>query len=322
MIWLHSPLRIVNNDTGGDGGGAAPPASPPPSSPGATPPSATVLGGAVPENTPQSAPAPASIAELIADGKFSPGFSGRLSDDLKPYAGTLRKFEGVPIGDVLKSYGELEKKIGQRVQPPGENAKPEDVAAWRKITGAPEKPDDYKIEKPADMPPELWNDGLAKGFAELAHKHALPPSAVQEIAKWWNAQQSELYGQAIGQAEAQAAQQIEALKGEWGESFGPNVQAASRIAKLANLPIDDPSIGDNPAVIRALHAVSLLVSEDKQMPASGGGPVLTYDQQADDIQQNPANPLYADYHGKFGEARQRQAAERARALRAMGGASR
>lgn len=318
MNWLQSnlfePAEVATAP-------AAPAATTPTTTPAptATPAAPGTVLGAAPAAAPVTPPAPASITDLIVDGKFQAGFSARLTDDLKPYGGTLRKFEGVPVADVLKSYGELEKKIGQRVQAPGEGAKPEEIAAWRKITGAPETADGYKIEKPADMPPELWSPDLAKGFSEIAHKHSLPPSAVAEIATWWNGQQSALYGQAMGQVEAETAKQIEGLRTEWGEKFAPNVQAASRIAKIAGVDVEDPDIGNNPAVIKALHAVSLLVSEDKQpVGGVGGGPVLSYAQQADDIQTNKSNPLYDDYHGKNGEQRQRQAAERARALRAAG----
>ena len=253
--------------------------------------------------------------EWLVDGKFAPGLSGRLSEDLKPYAGSIRKFEGTPIQDVLKSYGELEKKLGQRVQPPGPEARPEEVAAWRKNMGVPERPDGYGITRPEDMPAEMWSDDLARGFAEVAHKHHLSAAAANELVGWWNGQQqaalSRYQQEAVGGREAL----VQGLHLEWGEKFETNLHAAQRVAGMVRLDVNDPSIGDNPVVIRALHAMSSLISEDRQVTGGNGALRLTRHQQADDIQTSRTNPLYDDYHGANGPERQAMAAEQVRRLR-------
>lgn len=278
----------------------------------------TVLGTQAtnPQQQTQAAPSPISHNDWLVEGKFATGLSGRLSDDLKPYEGSIKKFEGTPIQDVLKSYGELEKKLGQRPRPPGPDAKPEEIAAWRQLVGTPEKPEDYKIERPETVPEELWNEPLAKGFAEVAHKLNLSSVQAAELMGWWNNTQMEMIGQ---HQQAQAASREELAKGlqtEWGDRFSANINAAQRVASLTGLDVNDPEIGDNPAVIKALHKMSALISDDKQVTGGSGGPNLTMAQQADDIQSNPSNPLHADYMGKNGEARQLAAAEKLRALRA------
>lgn len=266
----------------------------------------------------QQAPQAIGHGDWLTEGKFSTGISGRLSDDLKPYAGSIQKFEGVPIGDVLKSYGELEKKLGQRVQPPGAEAKPEEIAAWRKTVGAPEKVDGYDIKRPDDMPEQLWNEPLVNSFKELALKHHLPPAAAADMVNWWNGQQKAALESYQRDAEAQAQAVTSDLKKEWGESYDANLNGARRVAALAKLDIQDPEIGDNPAVIRALHSMAALVSEDRQVQGgSGNGPSLTARQQADDIQTNKSNPYYDDYQGKNGPERQQAAAEKIRKLREL-----
>lgn len=259
--------------------------------------------------------AAAAGGEWLVDGKFAPGLSGRLSEDLRPYAGSIRKFEGTPIQDVLKSYGELEKKLGQRMQPPGAEARPEEVAAWRKNLGVPEKPDGYGISRPEEVPVELWNEELVRGFSAVAHKHHIPAAAAQELVQWWNGQQMS----AITRHQADAANGREALvqglQREWGERYEANLQGAQRVAAMARLDVNDPSIGDNPAMIRALHAMASLVSEDRQETGGSGALRLTRGQQADDIQTNKSNPLYDDYHGANGPERQAMVAEQIRRLR-------
>lgn len=253
--------------------------------------------------------------EWLVDGKFAPGLSGRLSEDLRPYAGSIRKFEGTPIQDVLKSYGELEKKLGQRMQPPGAEARPEEVAAWRKSLGVPEKPDGYGIARPDNVPVELWNEEMVRGFTAMAHKHHIPAAAAQELVQWWNGQQMG----ALSQYQQEAAQGREALvqglQREWGERYEANLQGAQRVAAMARLDVNDPAIGDNPAMIRALHAMASLVSEDRQETGGSGALRLTRGQQADDIQTNKSNPLYDDYHGANGPERQAMVAEQIRRLR-------
>jgi hypothetical protein len=253
--------------------------------------------------------------EWLVDGKFAPGLSGRLSEDLRPYAGSIRKFEGTPIQDVLKSYGELEKKLGQRMQPPGVEARPEEVAAWRKNLGVPEKPDGYGINRPEEVPVELWNEEMVRGFSAVAHKHHIPAAAAQELVQWWNGQQLG----ALSRYQQESAQGREALvqglQSEWGERYEANLQGAQRVAAMARLDVNDPSIGDNPSMIRALHAMASLVSEDRQETGGSGALRLTRGQQADDIQTNKSNPLYDDYHGANGPERQAMVAEQIRRLR-------
>jgi hypothetical protein len=257
-----------------------------------------------------------SHGDWLTDGKFTSGLSGRLSDDLKPYAGLVKKFEGVSIQDVIRSHGELEKKLGQRVQPPGPEAKEEEIAAWRKLVGAPEKADGYEIKRPDDIPEAIWSDELANGFKQLAHKHHLPPSVAADMVNWWNGQQKAALSNLQQQAEAEVHAMTTELQKEWGERFQANILGAQRVAALAKLDVNDPAIGNNPAVIRALHAMSALVSEDRQVSGgNGNGPSLTAAQQADDIQTNKSNPYYDDYQGKNGPERQAAAAEKIRKLR-------
>jgi hypothetical protein len=253
--------------------------------------------------------------EWLVDGKFAQGLSGRLSDDLKPYAGSIRKFEGTPIQDVLKSYGELEKKLGQRMQPPGAEARPEEVAAWRKNLGVPEKPDGYGIARPEDVPVELWNDELVRGFTAVAHKHHIPAAAAQELVQWWNGQQMAAISRYQGEAADGREAMVQGLQSEWGERYEANLQGAQRVAAMARLDVNDPQIGDNPGVIRALHAMASLVSEDRQVTGGSGALRLTRLQQADDIQTNKSNPMYDDYHGANGPERQAMVAEQIRRLR-------
>jgi hypothetical protein len=52
---------------------------------------------------------------------------------------------------LLKSYGELERRLSQKMAPPPADAPAEDVARFRDAMGIPATPDDYCIKPPCDQ---------------------------------------------------------------------------------------------------------------------------------------------------------------------------
>ena len=59
--------------------------------------------------------------------------------------------------ELAKGYGELYGKMGTAVQIPTEQTPPEEVAAFYRKVGAPEKPEDYELTMP-EMPEGLSHD--------------------------------------------------------------------------------------------------------------------------------------------------------------------
>jgi hypothetical protein len=157
------------------------------------------------------------------------------------------------------------------------------------------------------VPDELWNPELVKGFQDVAHKLNLSPTQAAELAGWWNGQNMTAYQKMQQDAEGAGAAEVQALKTEWGGKFDSNLHAARRVAAAAKLDINDPAIGNNPAVIRALHAMSALISEDK-MTDGGKSYSQSVDEQMDAIRKGD------DYQGKNGPDRQMAAAEKMQAL--------
>jgi len=317
---LRFPLFEEVAEAGGGGGATTTAAT--------TTEAATILGAASTAATTATTTAAATTAlnpgEWLVDGKFSPDFSSKLPDDMKEHAATLAKFQGVPLVDVLKSYGALQQKLGQRVQPPGEGAKPEEVAAWRKVTGAPDTAEGYKIEKPADLPAEQWNPELAKGFAEMAHKHHLSPAAAKDMVDWWNGQQAA----AVQQTQGFMQEYHETVKADltkaWGEKFVENVEGGQWIAgelnKMATadksmeaIDLNDPAIGDNPVIIKLLHGFSrwakAMTSNDTQI--TGGITTMGNNSKEDRMRAIRESP---EYKGDRGAAAQQEAASRLRAI--------
>ncbi len=133
-------------------------------------------------------------------------------------AGTLR------TEALLKSYGELERRLAQKMAPPPADAPAEDVARFRDAMGIPPTPEDYCIEPPCEQcsaDPEVNAQLHAANFSQpqaqmvydLAAQKLLP--LIAETAAQYEAdRQREKLAQHYGSPErfAQAATQLSA----WG----------------------------------------------------------------------------------------------------------
>ena len=91
-------------------------------------------------------------------GKLNDGWVDKLGDDFKgnPTLATIRD-----LPTLAKAYLDTKKLVGAKVGPPGDGATPEQVAAWRRTLGIPDKPEDYG---------QLMPDGFANNLTprELA----------------------------------------------------------------------------------------------------------------------------------------------------------
>jgi hypothetical protein len=65
-----------------------------------------------------------------------------------------------------------------RIKVPGEDAKPEDIAAFKAAIGVPDKVDGYEIKAPEGVP---LNEPLINSLRESALKHAVPKAAFEGL---------------------------------------------------------------------------------------------------------------------------------------------
>lgn len=86
---------------------------------------------------------------------------------------------------LLKSYVELERKLGQMISLPADSCKPHGDERFRRLLGIPEAAEDYRIEAPHELlpaDPEINQRLHAAGFSEhqaqlvydLAAEHVVP----------------------------------------------------------------------------------------------------------------------------------------------------
>lgn len=281
--WLRSfLLEPAGDGAGGEGGGSG-------GGGGTT----TLLGGTADGGGAADFKPATFDGVLNPDGTFKDGWTAGFNTKEAAYNGPLAGVKS--LADVDKVLREnMAAARGKAPAMPDDKATPEQVAAWRKITGAPEKPEGYGDLRPETIPAELWDKGSEAKLQAIAHKHHLPPAALKDIVGMY----AETLGEAVktNEADTQArlSGELGRLKQEWGGEFDAKLHSAKRFALTLGLKEDNPIFQSAEAVL-AMARGAALVSEDKLINGNTSSLAATPKQQANEIMTNTANPLYAKY---------------------------
>jgi tetratricopeptide (TPR) repeat protein len=180
---------------------------------------------------------------------------------------TLGKFSDV--GNLAKSYLELQKKIGQKgVIKPGPNDSPEAWKAFREAIGVPPA-DKYEVKIEGSNFAKETLDWAKKAGAEVG---VLPEDMAKIMQSYGDFQTESKKASEKAQA-AIAEKNLSALKEEWGDAYQVNLQKA--LYALKQVDKDHESIdkwlasgpGNDVRFIKVMAAVSKLLGEDKMREA-------------------------------------------------------
>lgn len=141
--------------------------------------------------------------------------------------------------DVLRSWQELEKRMssGEVKAKLPDNATDEQLAAWRKDNGIPEKPDGYLDALPKGLVIGDEDKPLLEGYLARVHGKNVSPEVVAETLDWYYAQQEEtIAAQAAADLEQEQAT-ADVLRAEWGSEYRANINSIK--AFLSSAPADD-----------------------------------------------------------------------------------
>ena len=184
--------------------------------------------------------------------------------------------KGKPLGDVLKGYGEAQKKFGSAVWIPKEDAKPEEWQKFYQKLGTPEKPEGYQFKRPALGENAAWDGELEKEFLTLAHSTGMNSKQVQTLMDF---QARMVEKQLQGLATQRDATKV-ALKKEWGADFERKLALAGRAKAFlqeragikdeeANAFFDGQGAGDNPVILKIFHQLGEIFAEDGWVKGDG-----------------------------------------------------
>lgn len=240
---------------------STPSPSAPPSAPPALP--ADSGSGAGPSGSDQLLEPPANGTPPNGAGEGNPPETPPSDDWRAKYAGDDTKRLGVlsrfkTETDFANAFFEQHAALSKRSEPARlpENAKPEQVAEWRKSLGLPElggdaKPDAfmeaYKIAVPEGYEPSEVEKGLLGDFAKRAYEKGWSPAEVKGATEFFFEQQMAAE-QAVNRLDVERQRDWQReLETELGRDYKPTVDAASAFL--------DSTFADNPEMkAEILHA--------------------------------------------------------------------
>lgn len=226
-------------------------------------------GAPKPENRPNGADSGATAASEAqdteggeAEAQSPPDWRASLEDEgLRKVA---EKFT-TPAA-VLKSYAELEKRLGKSIVKPGKDASEEEVKAFHKALGVPDKPEDYKVEVPEGIE---WGDddkALMDSFLGKLHSAGAPPQAVEAATAWYFETLREAEEARTAEAERIRKEGEAALRKEWGGDYDKNLALANDAIRqfggeqLAQT-LKERGLDNDPAMNRAFAEIGRRMSE-------------------------------------------------------------
>jgi hypothetical protein len=284
---------------------ATPPAPPEPAPPPAP----------APAPTPPTPPAPA--AEVTPDWPedWRDRFVAKAKvEEREKLSKRLARFASPD--NVLSSYLDLDRRVSQGNLKPvlDPSASEEEVAAFRKQWGVPDKIEDYGIAFPDTLEVGESEQAELNEFLTAAQKINAPPEIVKGITGWYFEQREKQEQAAYDQAVETTVNYRAQIKAEYGRDFDRNVRLAKaelnaslgspeRVEGLIGLTLNDGTkLGDHPDFIRYVvqHALSSADERDLvQSELSGSGMSLdqTY-QQALDLKFTDPKQYHSEAHQK------------------------
>ena len=275
---------------------ADPPASTDTTAPDITPESTSTTDTTVvtPDTT---TPAAADYHQLIAtDGTFAEGFAASLPEELQGIAKTTPDIS-TAFERLRENQAAARQKVEGMVKLPGEDATPEDIAAYRKAIGVPDSPDGYSsLDTPSDLPEGTeWNSEFADSFRQLAHDKNLTPDTVQAIAELYNTQQQTSATRqeaARAQLDAEKSQKLDEAFGKDRESI---ITKAKQVARSLGMDVSDGDLFATTENVKALADFAPRFGEDKLVPAEQVDARVASAERLVSITTNPKDPQYESW---------------------------
>jgi hypothetical protein len=207
----------------------------------------------------------------------------------------------------LDAYFAAQRRISEGGLKPvlPENATPEQLAAWRKETGVPEKATDYLANLPDGLVIGEGDKPLFESFVTELHKVNADPKVAHAAVAWYN-KFAEDQQAAQRQADTTyAAATEDALRAEWGADY--RVNQAVRTTFLNRLPEgikdvflnsrmpDGRALGDHPDLSKWLVGMERELNPTATLSGGGfGGDTKSLETRKAEIEKLQGNQ-YSEY---------------------------
>lgn len=228
-----------------------------------------------------------------------------LSPELKEHP-SLATYKSVD--DMAKSHINAQKLIGKKgIIPPGKDAKPEEIDAFHKALGRPDKPEDYKLSE-VQAPEGMTEDAnLKSGFLATAHAKGMTNEQADAIYSWYNKQVEGAIAQHVEKNKVMKETTEAELRTEYGKAYDQNLDIAKKfIHKFGDekaMQALEEGLGNDPRLIRMLVKAGKSFSEDMLHVSSNT--TLTPDEAKAEIRKikgDPKHPYFVQVHHEHKEA--------------------
>lgn len=131
------------------------------------------------------------------------------------------------VGGLAKAHLELERRLGAPLTPPGPDAKPEQLAAYRQRLGLPESPDKYELELAA--PPEgsdfQWDPQWVGRLKQAGHSAHMSAAQIRVMAdlyqEYMHSLRDRTRAQQVQEEQGELDGAVKVLEQKWGPRNGP-----------------------------------------------------------------------------------------------------
>ena len=199
-----------------------------------------------PEPTPTPTPDPTP----------TPSWRDTLPEDVRNDP-SLKDFKDA--GGLAKSYIATKAMVGTKSAIPGPDAKPEEIAAYRKAIGVPDAPTGYKVKAHEIMAHPEWNRGAQDEFVKAAHAAGFTPDQVNTAIGFY----ADFVAKSAKDNQTAEAEAKVALRNDWGVNYDTFLGASNRgISRMERAMGMEPGTlveavkGSNPeAIARLFHHI-------------------------------------------------------------------
>lgn len=238
----------------------------------------TVIAAADPAPTPAAEPAPAADPAPEPKGIWPDDWQSRMAGDDKDELKQIGRYESPQA--IWKKARELERRLSSGDLKPvlAKDAKPEQVAAWRKEMGIPEAPDKYDLGLKI---PESDKEVIG-GFLKAAHASNMTPGqAKTAVEAYYMQRNAEQQVRATKDVEQQQSA-LDALNMEWGGNYRRNInvltgtvlskipESVRELVQAARLP-DGTLLLNNVDAVRGLVSIGLELNPTGVVAPGGSG---------------------------------------------------
>jgi len=300
--------------------------SPPPAAPVVPASSAPPAVGDAGTPPPAAGAAAAQAFSLYAEGGLHPDLAKIVADDkfkgarsvLTKYAKAENPTEALLVGLSNLNYMASQKGLEPLPADAPDSVRADFDARFRKLTGAPDKPEGYGIKPPEGSPDAVFSKAYTDGIAGILHKHAASPALAAELVKF----DQEHGAKAMAQAREGA---VVAARSELATVYGAKLDQAlvdaerglDIAAGLTGIKPDQlrSAATNNPTMIRVLAALKAATAEDSRVGEGNVSGAKSYLEQADAIMTDATHPLHADWKSGDSARVARAGAERQRLIK-------